>query len=159
MYIMLGPRTSRIMVAQAEASQEAPVSLVSGNANSAWATTIGLASYVVAAHHTKESKHMENTSTSQPSTNTLTLYRQLFNQLDLSTLDTTQLLDLAALSAEQAEGLCHSLMLFSDLLQNNPQTDDTRWEQLNHYLNATAHLVPALCNLYARALRQMECQS
>ncbi|WP_261285509.1 ash family protein [Serratia proteamaculans] len=45
MYIMLGPRTSRIMVAQAEASQEAPVSLVSGNANSAWATTIGLASY------------------------------------------------------------------------------------------------------------------
>lgn len=45
MYIMLGSRTSRIMVAQAEASQEAPVSLVSGNANSVWATTMGLASH------------------------------------------------------------------------------------------------------------------
>ncbi|WP_240780390.1 ash family protein [Serratia proteamaculans] len=33
------------MVAQAEASQEAPVSLVSGNANSVWATTMGLASH------------------------------------------------------------------------------------------------------------------
>lgn len=102
---------------------------------------------------------MENTSTSQPATSTLTLYRQLFNQLDLSTLDSTQLLDLAALSAEQAEGLCHGLMLFGDLMQNNPQPDDTQWEQLNHYLNATAHLVPVLCNLYGRALRQMECQS
>ncbi|WP_338910569.1 ash family protein [Serratia marcescens] len=35
------------MVTQVEASQEAPVSLVSGNANSAWATTMGLASHVV----------------------------------------------------------------------------------------------------------------
>ncbi|CAI1134728.1 hypothetical protein [Serratia quinivorans] len=99
---------------------------------------------------------MENTSTSQPATSTLTLYRQLFNQLDLSTLDSTQLLDLAALSAEQAEGLCHGLMLFGDLMQKHPQPDDTQWEQLNHYLNATAHLVPALCNLYGRALREME---
>ena len=99
---------------------------------------------------------MADTSASQPATSTLPLYRQLFNQLDLSTLDSTQLLDLAALSAEQAEGLCHGLMLFGDLMQNNPQPDDTQWEQLNHYLNATAHLVPALCNLYGRALRQME---
>ena len=102
---------------------------------------------------------MADTSTSEPATSTLTLYRQLFNQLDLSTLDASQLLDLAALSAEQAEGLCHGLMLFGDLLQKKPQADDTQWEQLNHYLNATAHLVPALCNLYGRALRQMECQS
>ncbi|CAI1802802.1 Uncharacterised protein [Serratia grimesii] len=102
---------------------------------------------------------MENifsTNTPETTPSTLTLYRQMFNQLDLSTLDSTQLLDLAALSAEQAEGLCHSLMLFSDLLQNNPQPDDIQWEQLDHYLNATAHLVPALCNLYGRALRQME---
>ncbi|MGP0872404.1 ash family protein [Serratia sp. CY81684] len=43
------------MVAQVEASQEAPVSLVSGNANSAWATTMSLASHVV-VHilHTKD---------------------------------------------------------------------------------------------------------
>lgn len=116
MYIMLGLRTSRIMVAQAEASQEAPVSLVSGNANSVWATTMGLASHVVAANHTKENGHMDNTSNSETTTSTLTLYRQLFNQLDLSTLDATQLLDLAALSAEQAEGLCHGLMLFGDLM-------------------------------------------
>lgn len=102
---------------------------------------------------------MADTSASQPIPSTLTLYRQLFNQLDLSTLDSTQLLDLAALSAEQAEGLCHGLMLFSDIMQKNPQAEDTEWEQLNHYLNATAHLVPALCNLYGRALRQMECQS
>ncbi|AHY05490.1 hypothetical protein ACOMDM_02280 [Serratia plymuthica] len=104
---------------------------------------------------------MENTSptnTSETTPSTLTLYRQLFNQLDLSTLDSSQLLDLAALSAEQAEGLCHGLMLCGNLLQKHPQTDDAGWEQLNHYLNATAHLVPALCNLYGRALREMECQ-
>ncbi|MFN1146350.1 hypothetical protein [Serratia liquefaciens] len=99
---------------------------------------------------------MADTATSEPATNTLTLYRQLFNQLDLSTLDATQLLDLAALSAEQAEGLCHGLILFGDLMQNNPQADNPQWEQLNHYLNATAHLVPALCNLYGRALCEME---
>ncbi|RMN18618.1 hypothetical protein ALQ63_00609 [Serratia plymuthica] len=101
---------------------------------------------------------MESISTSQPATSTLTLYRELFNQLDLSTLNSSQLLDLAALSAEQAEGLYHGLMLCSSLLQKNPRSDDTQWEQLNHYLNATAHLVPALCNLYGRALREMECQ-
>lgn len=145
------------MVAQAEASQEAPVSLVSGNANSVWATTMGLASHVVAAHHTRENNHMENNFfASEPATITIALYRELFNQLDLSELDATQLLDLAALSAEQAEGLCHGLMLFSGLLQKNPQLDADGWEQLNHYLNATAHLVPALCNLYGRALREME---
>lgn len=102
---------------------------------------------------------MVDTSTSQPATSTLTLYRQLFDQLDLNTLDSTQLLDLAALSAEQAEGLCHGLMLFGELMQKHPQPDDTQWEQLTHYLNATAHLVPALRNLYGRALRQMEGQS
>ncbi|MDU3914627.1 hypothetical protein [Kluyvera ascorbata] len=101
---------------------------------------------------------MADTSTSQPAISTLTLYRQLFNQLDLSMLDASQLLDLAALSVEQAEGLCHGLMLCGNLLQKHPQTDDTSWEQLNHYLNATAHLVPALCNLYGRALREMEYQ-
>ncbi|WP_409443585.1 hypothetical protein [Serratia plymuthica] len=104
---------------------------------------------------------MENTSptnTSETTPSTLTLYRQLFNQLDLSNLDSSQLLDLAALSAEQAEGLCHGLMLCGELMQKNPRSDDTQWEQLNHYLNATAHLLPALCNLYGRALREMECQ-
>ncbi|MCA3995283.1 MULTISPECIES: ash family protein [Serratia] len=45
------------MVAQVGASQEAPVSFVSGNANSAWATTMGLASHVVVRIlHTKD-KH------------------------------------------------------------------------------------------------------
>ena len=43
-------------------------------------------------------------------------------------------------------------------MQKHPQPDDTQWEQLNHYLNAAAHLVPTLCNLYGRALREMECQ-
>ncbi|CAI0954167.1 hypothetical protein [Serratia ficaria] len=100
---------------------------------------------------------MADTFTSKPHPeNTLTLYRDLFNLLDLDALNTTQLLDLAALSAEQAEGLCHGLMLFGGLLQKNPQLDADGWEQLNHYLNATAHLVPALCNLYGRALREME---
>ncbi|WAY99619.1 ash family protein [Serratia marcescens] len=43
------------MVAQVGASQEAPVSFVSGNANSAWATTMGLASHVVVRIlHTKD---------------------------------------------------------------------------------------------------------
>lgn len=102
---------------------------------------------------------MENTFTSEPATNTITLYRELFSRIDLHELTSTQLLDLAALSAEHVEGLCHGLMLFGDLLQRGPQPDDTQWAQLNHYLNAAAHLVPALCNLYGRALRQMECQN
>ncbi|MDM1840521.1 ash family protein [Serratia marcescens] len=43
------------MVAQVGASQEAPVSFVSGNANSAWATTMALASHVVVRIlHTKD---------------------------------------------------------------------------------------------------------
>ncbi|HFJ4331145.1 hypothetical protein [Serratia liquefaciens] len=62
------------------------------------------------------------------------------------------------LRAEQAEGFCHGLQLFGELMQKHPQPDDTQWEQLNHYLNAAAHLVPTLCNLYGRALREMECQ-
>ncbi|MCC4106593.1 hypothetical protein [Serratia ureilytica] len=99
---------------------------------------------------------MENVAITENTTSTLTLYRQLFNHLDLSAFNTSELLDLAALSAEQAEGLCHGLMLFGHLLQKTPQLDAEDWEQLNRYLNATAHLVPALCNLYGRALREME---
>ncbi len=94
--------------------------------------------------------------TTESAASTLTLYRQLFNHLDLSAFNPSELLDLAALSAEQSEGLCHGLMLFGQLLQKHPQLDAESWEQLNRYLNATAHLVPALCNLYGRALREME---
>ncbi|HEJ0102520.1 MULTISPECIES: hypothetical protein [Serratia] len=99
---------------------------------------------------------MTKVPTTESVASTLTLYRQLFNHLDLSAYNPSELLDLAALSAEQAEGLCHGLMLFGHLLQKHPQLDTEGWEQLNHYLNATAHLVPALCNLYGRALREME---
>lgn len=101
-----------------------------------------------------ENTYLPNASETIP--NTLTLYRQLFNHLDLSAFNPSELLDLAALSAEQAEGLCHGLMLFGHLLQKHPQLDTEGWEQLNRYLNATAHLVPALCNLYGGALREME---
>ncbi|HFD2068971.1 hypothetical protein PTR30_13605 [Serratia marcescens] len=99
---------------------------------------------------------MDNVAITENTTSTLTRYRQLFNHLDLSAYNPSELLDLAALSAEQAEGLCHGLMLFGKLLQKTPQLDAESWEQMNHYLNATAHLVPALCNLYGRALREME---
>ena len=99
---------------------------------------------------------MTKVPTTESVANTLTLYRQLFNHLDLSAFNPSELLDLAALSAEQAEGLCHGLMLFGHLPQKAPQLDTEDWEQLNRYLNATAHLVPALCNLYGRALREME---
>ncbi|MEB7896006.1 hypothetical protein G3M85_15045 [Serratia marcescens] len=101
-----------------------------------------------------ENTYLPNASETIP--NTLTLYRQLFNHLDLSAFNPSELLDLAALSAEQAEGLCHGLMLFGYLLQETPQLDTEGWEQLNRYLNATAHLIPAMCNLYGRALREME---
>lgn len=96
---------------------------------------------------------MENVAITENTTSTLTLYRQLFNRLELRAFIPSELLDLAA---EQAEGLCHGLMLFGHLLQKHPQLDTEGWEQLNRYLNATAHLVPALCNLYGRALREME---
>lgn len=99
---------------------------------------------------------MTKVPTTESVANTLTLYRQLFDHLDLSVFNPSELLDLAALSAEQAEGLCHGLMLFGHLLQKHLQLDTEDWEQLNRYLNATAHLVPALCNLYGRALREME---
>ncbi|NVC31892.1 hypothetical protein FE224_08405 [Serratia marcescens] len=99
---------------------------------------------------------MTKVPTTESVANTLTLYRQLFNHLDLSAFNPSELLDLAALSAEQAEGQCHGLILFGHLLQKHPQLDAEGWEQMNRYLNATAHLVPALCNLYGRALREME---
>lgn len=99
---------------------------------------------------------MTKVLTTESVVSTLTLYRQLFNHLELSAFDPSELLDLAALSAEQAEGLCHGLILFGHLMQKHPQRDAEGWEQLNRYLNATAHLVPALCNLYGRALREME---
>ncbi|MCA3995284.1 MULTISPECIES: hypothetical protein [Serratia] len=99
---------------------------------------------------------MDNVAITENTTSTLTLYRQLFNHLELSAFNSSELLDLAALSAEQAEGLCYGLMLFGQLLQKHPQLDAEGWEQLNRYLNATAHLVPALCNLYGRALREIE---
>ncbi|MEL5547921.1 hypothetical protein AAIG30_13645 [Serratia nevei] len=65
-----------------------------------------------------ENTYLPNASETIP--NTLTLYRQLFNHLDLSAFNPSELLDLAALSAEQAEGLCHGLMLFGHLLQETP---------------------------------------
>ncbi len=102
---------------------------------------------------------MENISQlidSEAATSTVTLYRELFNRIDLHELTSSQLLDLAALSAEQTEGLCNGLMLFNELLQTNAQPNTVDWEQLNSYLNATAHLLPALCNLHGRALREME---
>lgn len=77
-----------------------------------------------------------------------------FNHLDLSDFNSSKLVDLAALSAEQSERLCHGLMLFSHLLQKHPQPDAEGWEHMNHSL--TAHRVPALCNLYERALRGLE---
>lgn len=67
---------------------------------------------------------MGNTSTSKPSTNTITLYREPFNQPDLHELTARQLLDLAALSAEHIEGLCHGLMLLSNLLGRELKSND-----------------------------------
>ncbi|HDS8359314.1 TPA: hypothetical protein QH712_002928 [Serratia liquefaciens] len=106
-----------------------------------------------------EMTDMENISHNTDSegvTNTLTLYRELFNRIDLQELTPSQLLDLAALSAEQAEGLCNGLILFNELLQQNSRLNTLDWEHVNGYLNATAHLLPALCNLNGRALREME---
>lgn len=102
---------------------------------------------------------MENISQnidSEAVINTLTLYRELFNRIDLHELTPSQLLDLAALSAEHAEGLCNGLILFNELLQTSSQPNAVDWGQLNSYLNATAHLLPALCNLHGRTLREME---
>jgi len=102
---------------------------------------------------------MENIShntDSEAVTSTLSLYRELFNRIDLQELTSSQLLDLAALSAEQAEGLCNGLILFNELLQKNSGLNALNWEHINGYLNATAHLLPVLCNLHGRALREME---
>lgn len=137
-----------------------PGSVGAGYANAARATTPSLASLLVAVFLSPmEMTDMENTTstkTSETAPSTLALYRELFNQIDLHDLTPSQLLDLAALSAEQTEGLCNGLMLFNELLQTSSQPNAVDWGQLNSYLNATAHLLPALCNLHGRALREME---
>ncbi|MGQ8774894.1 ash family protein [Serratia sp. NA_112.1] len=157
------PMRTQTMVARVVLPPGRPGSVGAGYANAARATTpefsVSSGSGISPPMEMTDMENTSSTKTSEAAPSTLTLYRQLFNQLDLSTLDSTQLLDLAALSAEQAEGLCHGLSLFGELMQKHPQPDDIQWKQLNHYLNATAHLVPALCNLYGRALREMECQS
>ncbi|VEA62304.1 Uncharacterised protein [Serratia plymuthica] len=99
---------------------------------------------------------MENTSTSEPATNTITLYCELFSQIDLHELTSTQLLDLAALSAEHVEGLCHGLMLLGNLLRKENKGNDIDWGQLEQYLSATAHLIPILCRTYSQALRELD---
>ncbi|CAI0861265.1 hypothetical protein [Serratia quinivorans] len=97
---------------------------------------------------------MENTFTSEPATNTITLYRELFSQLDLHELTSTQLLDLAALSAEHIEGLCHGLILFGNLLRKEQKDND--WEQFARYLSSTAHLVSLLFDIYERSLSELD---
>lgn len=97
---------------------------------------------------------MENTFTSEPSTNTIALYRELFSQIDLHELTSTQLFDLAALSAEHVEGLCHGLILLGDLLRKEQKDND--WEQFERYMSSTAHLVSVLFDIYERSLSELD---
>lgn len=151
---------TQTMVARVVLPPGRPGSVGAGYANTARATTPSLASLLVAVFLSPmEMTDMENIShntDSEAVTSTLSLYRELFNRIDLQELTSSQLLDLAALSAEQAEGLCNGLILFNELLQKNSGLNALNWEHVNGYLNATAHLLPVLCNLHGRALREME---
>ncbi|GAA3900331.1 hypothetical protein GCM10022405_27130 [Gibbsiella dentisursi] len=91
-----------------------------GYANSIRATTPEFSVSLVAVFspngNDQYGKH-PSTYTLEAVKSTISLYRDLFNHLNLHELTSTQLLDLAALSAEQSEGLCNGLLLFIEPLQ------------------------------------------
>lgn len=76
--------------------------------------------------------------------NSITVFRSLIAELDLSHFTDTQLYDLGAIASESAEGLCHGLLCVSESLESYEALPPEGIPQLSAYLKATAHLLPML---------------
>lgn len=83
--------------------------------------------------------------------NSVTVFRSLIAELDLSHFSDAQLYDLGAVAAESAEGLCHGLLCISESLENCEVVPPEGVSQLSAYLKASAHLLPALFELCEKA--------
>lgn len=79
--------------------------------------------------------------------NSVTVFRSLIAELDLSNLSDAQLYDLGAVAAESAEGLCQGLLCISESLDNCEVVPPGGVSQISAYLKASAHLLPALFEL------------
>lgn len=90
------------------------------------------------------------TKTTDPE-NSITLFRSLIAEMDLSTLSETQLYDLGAIATESADGLCHGLLCLSESLDNCEVVPPEGVLQISAYLKATAHLMPMLFELCEQA--------
>lgn len=91
-----------------------------------------------------------NTETTHPE-NSLTVFRALIADLDLSHFTDPQLYDLGAIASESAEGLCHGLLCLSEGLENSEILPPEGVTQLSAYLKASGHLLPALFELSEKA--------
>lgn len=83
--------------------------------------------------------------------NSITVFRSLIAELDLSHFTDAQLNDLGAVAAESAEGLCHGLLCLSEGLENSELLPPEGVAQVSGYLKASAHLLPALFELSEKA--------
>lgn len=83
--------------------------------------------------------------------NSVTLFRSLISELDLSGFSDAQLYDLGAVAAESAEGLCQGLLCMSESLENCEIVPPEGISQLSACLKASAHLLPALFELCEKA--------
>ncbi|WP_413528197.1 hypothetical protein [Rahnella inusitata] len=93
---------------------------------------------------------MTNTETAFTE-NSITVFRSLINEMDISSFKDTQLYDLSALASESAEGLCHGLLCLSEGLENSEILPPEGILQVSAYLKATAHVLPVLFELCERA--------
>lgn len=83
--------------------------------------------------------------------NSISVFRSLIAELDLSHFSAPQLHDLAAIAGESAEGLCHGLLCLSEGLASGELLPPQGILQVSAYLNASAHLLPALFELSEQA--------
>lgn len=83
--------------------------------------------------------------------NSITVFRSLIAELDLSRFTDPQLYDLAAVASESAEGLCHGLLCLSEGLESGELLPAAGMAQVSAYIKASAHLLPALFELCEQA--------
>lgn len=96
---------------------------------------------------------MTNSSTEAASCdNSITLFRSLIADLQFNRLSDNQLYDLSGIAEESAEGLCRGLFYLGESLeQNSTQLSPENLGQISALLKATAHLIPAMFEVYERA--------
>lgn len=86
-----------------------------------------------------------------PTGTSITLFRELIADLQFDQLNELQLCDLSAVAAGTAEGLCHGILYLAESLENHGQISVYSQEQVSLWLNACAHVLPALFELNEQA--------